>query len=168
MRSRDWRIGLWRRKIDGQRLNVLDRHEGLVKKIEQFFLPGLPKNDPVSGKLALQTFECLDFACIRKQRDVALHTAAAMGNPVWYEIGFTGVAGSLLGVAKDQRPQVIAELPRCERFLTMCCGDVSANGVPLVPVDTAFPLFKIDRITWKIPVNQAMTPRVEIQALLAN
>ena len=84
---------------------------------------------------------------------MALHATAAMSNPVRHEIGLAGVTGGLLGVAKDQRPQVIAGSPQCERCFAVRRGDVSAHRVALVAMNAAFALFEVNRIAREIPVH---------------
>ena len=52
-----------------------------VKKSDQLFLPRLAEDDPISGKLPLQTPKGFDLPRVGQQRDVALDAAVAIEAP---------------------------------------------------------------------------------------
>ena len=47
-------------------------------------------------------------------------------------------------------------------------GDVPGGPRAREPIDAAVPLLKVDRATRDVPVDQVVTPRVEVDALLPN
>ena len=142
----------------------------MVEKRDQLLLAGLAEGDTIGGKLALQPLECIDFRRVWEQRDMALNAVLAIGDPLWDEAIFMFVVRLRrpLGKLKDQPPDVIAGLPGREGVPAVGGGDVAADGVPLVPMDTALPLFEIDRIARKIPVDQSVAPGVEVEPLLTD
>ena len=47
-------------------------------------------------------------------------------------------------------------------------GDVVADGMAAVAVDSAFALLEVDRVRRRVPVHDRVAPPVEVDALLAD
>ena len=83
-------------------------------------------------------------------------------------VGLAGIAGNLVSASRDQCPEVVAGFPGSESNCAVFIGDVAAHYISLVLLNAAFPLLEVDRVTGKVPMDQAMTPEVKVETLLTH
>ena len=140
--------------------------EGLVEQRQKFFLARLTEDDAVGGELTLEAVERLDLCRVRELRDVALHLVFAGSDPVRHQVAGIVGAGGPLGELEDQAPDVITGAPGPECVQAVGSGDVTADGVALVPMDAALALLEVHGIARKVPVDEAVAPGVEVEPFL--
>src|SRR5690606_29887672 len=104
----------------------------------------------------------------RKQWDAPFHLVRTGCNPAGNEIACSIRAGRL-GHVEQQLPRISGPLvPRCPQTRAAVMGDVLADRMPLVAMDSAFALFEVDGVAGQVPVPDCMAPRVKVEALLAD
>ena len=138
----------------------------MVEKRNQFLLARLAEDNSVGRKLPFQSLERRHFARVGEHRHLTYHTVRTRCDPSGNEVVLTVGARRLLGKLEDRVPEIVANTPGPYGVSSVACSDVAANGVPLVSVNTTFPLFQVDGIAREVPVNEAVAPGMKVESLL--
>ena len=69
-----------------------------------------------------------------------------------------------MGSVEHQRPRISGPRPGDRRVEA---GNILADGVALEAVDPTFALFEVDGVAGKIPVDDGVAERVEVESFLA-
>ena len=97
-----------------------------------------------------------------------LNAAVSLEDPVRRKVGLAGIAGNPVSASKAQCPEVVAGFPGSESGCAGFIGDVVAHRTALVPMNAAFPLLEVDRVTGKVPVDQVVTSGVKVETILTH
>ncbi len=137
----------------------------MLQKREQVLLSRLPEGESIQGKGVADSLVALVVAAEGKLRYVPLDCSWSWVHPVGEQV--VGSCWSGGGGGVECRVPRVAGL-RAERIASVGCGDVPADGVALLSRDAALPLLEVHRTGWRIPVDNCVTPPVEVHTFLAD
>ncbi len=161
-------------EFDGRRLqfdaelprNLFDLawREPSLEELHEFILSGLPKHHSVEGERGPQRHELVGISTQWKSRYMTLDHRSVWRRKHPERLELIGRVRVLMDCGLEYRIPAIAEW----RTITIAVGrrDILADSVPLVPVDAAFSLFKINWVRRQIPMHDRVAVVMEVEPLL--